>query len=66
MRCIHNNNELHELTLEELQTFSALVSEDIFKFLTIEQMIQRRKSHGGTAAENVAAAVDAAEKQPET
>ncbi|OQX21488.1 MAG: hypothetical protein BWK80_33170 [Desulfobacteraceae bacterium IS3] len=46
-------------------TDPALISEDIFKFLTIEQMIQWRKSHGGTAAENVAAAVEAAEKQLE-
>ena len=62
---LRRKKELHELRLEELQTFSALISEDIFKFLTIEQMIQRRKSFGGTAAENVAAAVEAAEKQLE-
>ncbi|OQX20041.1 MAG: argininosuccinate lyase [Desulfobacteraceae bacterium IS3] len=63
---LRRKKELHELSLEELQTFSALISEDIFKFLTIEQMIQRRKSFGGTAAENVATAVNAAERQLDT
>jgi argininosuccinate lyase len=62
---LRRKKELHELRLEELQTFSSLISEDIFKFLTIEQMIDRRKSHGGTAAENVIAAVKEAEKQLE-
>ena len=59
---LRQKKELHELSLEELQTFSSLISEDIFSFLTIEQMIRRRKSFGGTAAENVMAAVKEAER----
>jgi len=59
---LRQKKELHELSLEELQTFSSLISEDIFGFLTIEQMIRRRKSFGGTAAENVMAAVKEAER----
>jgi len=59
---LRQKKELHELSLEELQTFSSLISEDIFSFLTIEQMICRRKSFGGTAAENVMAAVKEAER----
>jgi len=59
---LRHKKELHELSLEELQTFSSLISEDIFSFLTIEQMISRRKSFGGTAAENVMAAVKEAER----
>ncbi len=54
--------ELHELSLEEMRTFSNLIGEDVFPFLTLEKMIERRKSHGGTAGRNVAAAVKAAEK----
>lgn len=54
--------ELHELSLEELKSFSPLIEADIFNFLTIEQMISRRKSFGGTARETVAAAIAEAEK----
>ncbi len=53
--------ELHELSLEEMRSFSSLITEDIFPFLTIEKMIDRRKSYGGTARVNVAAAIQAAE-----
>ncbi|MCG6910723.1 MAG: argininosuccinate lyase [Deltaproteobacteria bacterium] len=55
--------ELHELTLTELQQFSSLITEDIFDFLSIETMIDRRRSFGGTATENVAAAIAAGEKE---
>ena len=54
--------ELHELTLEELKSFSSLIKEDIFDVLTIEQMINRRNSLGGTALENVRGAIKMAEK----
>jgi argininosuccinate lyase len=57
------NKELHELSLAELKSFSPLVSEDIFNFLTTEQVINRRRSYGGTATENVAAAIKAAENR---
>ncbi len=55
--------ELHELTLEELQSFSSHIQKDIFDILTIDQMINRRKSIGGTASECVKAAIEAAEKE---
>jgi argininosuccinate lyase len=54
--------ELHELTLTELRSFSSLIEKDIFVHLSVEQMIDRRKSFGGTATENVLAAIAAAEK----
>jgi argininosuccinate lyase len=57
--------ELHELTLEELKSFSSLIAEDIFSTLTTEQMISRRKSFGGTAGENVIVAIEKAEKDLE-
>ncbi|MBN1930022.1 MAG: argininosuccinate lyase [Desulfobacterales bacterium] len=60
---LRNNKELHELTLNELKSFSSLITEDIYDILTPQQMINRRKSFGGTATENVIAAVEAAEKQ---
>ncbi|MBU0988305.1 MAG: argininosuccinate lyase, partial [Proteobacteria bacterium] len=58
---LNQNKELQELTLQELKSFSSLVDKDIFDILTTEQMINRRKSFGGTAKENVTAAIAAAE-----
>ena len=57
-----HHKELHELSLEELQSFSDLISDDLFDALTPEQMIRRRTSFGGTATENVKAAIAIAEK----
>ncbi|MGD8845494.1 MAG: argininosuccinate lyase [Desulfobacteraceae bacterium] len=54
--------ELHDLTLKELRSFSPLVQEDIFEHLTLEHMISRRMSAGGTSRENVKAAVLSAQK----
>jgi len=55
--------ELHELTLEELQSFSSHIKKDIFDILTTDQMINRRTSFGGTASVCVKAAIKAAEKE---
>jgi argininosuccinate lyase len=55
--------ELHELTLKELKSFSSHFKKDIFSVLSIEQMINRRKSIGGTALECVKAAIKKAEKE---
>jgi argininosuccinate lyase len=57
--------ELHELTLKELKSFSSHFKKDIFSVLSIEQMINRRKSIGGTALECVKAAIKKAEKELE-
>ena len=54
--------ELHELTLEQLQSFSALIQKDIFSCLTTRQMIEKRTSYGGTGGKMVAGAIAAAEK----
>ncbi|MDH3344268.1 MAG: argininosuccinate lyase [Desulfobacteraceae bacterium] len=59
----NKKKELHELTLEELQSFSSHIKRDIFKILTLDQMIHRRKSLGGTASENVRAAIKTAEEE---
>ncbi len=55
--------ELHELTLKELKSFSSHFEKDIFSVLSIEQMINRRRSIGGTALECVKAAIKEAEKK---
>jgi argininosuccinate lyase len=54
--------ELHDLTFKELHSFSSMVQEDIFEYLTLEHMISRRMSAGGTSQENVKAAILSAQK----
>jgi argininosuccinate lyase len=60
---LNHGKELHELTLDEMKLFSPLIAEDIFSVLTPEQMIQRRTSFGGTAQENVRAAIQTARQR---
>lgn len=55
--------ELHELTIEELKTFSDLIEDDIFDFISIEKMISRRVTHGSTSYDNVKMALQTAEKR---
>jgi argininosuccinate lyase len=57
------NKELQDLSLEEMRTFSTLILEDIFAFLKTERVINRRKSKGGTASENVKKEIAAARDQ---
>ncbi len=59
---LDKGTELDQLTLEELKTFSPLIKADIFDHLTLEVMIDRRQSLGGTATENVARAIAEARK----
>jgi argininosuccinate lyase len=59
---LNKNKELDELTLKELKSFSTLIKKDIFNILSTEHVINRRKSFGGTAKENVMAAIKEAEK----
>jgi argininosuccinate lyase len=57
---LSQGKELHELSLKELNTFSKQIQNDIFDHLTLEHMIARRQSAGGTAADNVRAAIETA------
>jgi argininosuccinate lyase len=58
---LDKGQELNQLTLEELKQFSAMIKADIFDHLTLEHMIDRRQSSGGTATENVVRAIADAE-----
>ena len=60
---LEKKKELHELTLEQLQSFSAHIRQDIFSCLAPRQMIEQRTSYGGTSSKMVARAIAAAEKQ---
>lgn len=58
---LEKGKELHELTLDELKTFSLLIQDDIFEHLTLEFMINRRRAVGGTAFDNVSSAIKKAQ-----
>ncbi|MBW2251965.1 MAG: argininosuccinate lyase, partial [Deltaproteobacteria bacterium] len=62
---LDKKKELHELSIKELQSFSSIIKEDIFKFLDTQEMINRRKVTGGTAKENVVAEIKKAKKDLE-
>lgn len=59
---LDKGKELDQLTMDELKSFSPLIKADIFDHLTLEVMIDRRQSLGGTATENVARAIAEARK----
>ena len=60
---LEKGKELDELSLNELQGFSKEIEEDLFDHLTLEHMISRRSSIGGTSADNVRAAIERAQKE---
>ncbi|KJS29844.1 MAG: argininosuccinate lyase [Desulfatitalea sp. BRH_c12] len=55
--------ELHALSFKELSGFSKQIQTDIFDHLTLENMIDRRRSAGGTATDNVRDAIAAARQR---
>lgn len=54
--------DLAELKLEELQQFSSLISADVFGVLTLEGSLAARNHTGGTAPQQVEAAIARARK----
>ncbi len=56
------NKELQDLSLGDLKKFSKAFEEDIFEILTLQQMVSRRVSPGGTAKENVVNAINEAQE----
>ena len=52
--CIDNRKWLTDLTLEEFKQFSALFDADILAAIRIEECVKNRKSHGGTAPQELA------------
>ncbi len=54
---VETNRDLSELSLNELQGFSALITADVFGYLTLEGSVAARKHIGGTAPETVKAAI---------
>jgi argininosuccinate lyase len=54
---VDNNKCLPDMTLVELQAFSAVIEDDVFALLTLEGSMASRKHTGGTAPEQVRAAI---------
>ncbi|WP_319243554.1 argininosuccinate lyase [uncultured Propionivibrio sp.] len=55
--------DLPQLSLAELQTFSPMIGEDVFAVLTVEGSLASRKHIGGTAPEQVRAAITRARQR---
>ncbi|MDD4803391.1 MAG: argininosuccinate lyase [Syntrophomonas sp.] len=60
--CINNQLSLEELSLEQLQQFSGLIDDDVYKYLDIRECISRRIIRGGPAPETVKTALQEADK----
>jgi len=57
---INSQRDLSELSLTELQAFSALITDDVFAYLTLEGSVAARKHIGGTAPDAVRSAIQTA------
>ncbi len=55
--CVDRQCDLADLTLDELHTFSPLITEDIFSILTLEGSVAARDHIGGTAPKQVRKAI---------
>ncbi len=59
---IREGRDLSALSLNELQSFSPLIEADVYDVLTLEGSVAARRSHGGTAPEQVRAAIGRARR----
>ena len=61
--CVEKNCDLSEMSLLELQSFSSLISDDVFAVLTLEGSVAARDHVGGTAPNQVRAAISRLRQQ---
>lgn len=57
---IERHQELNDLSLDELRSFSTLIEKDVFVSLSLERTLATKAQEGGTAPERVAEAMAAA------
>ncbi len=55
--CIGNNKAINELTMEEFKGFSDLISDDVYREISLETCVSGRNIPGGPAKERVLAAI---------
>ena len=60
---VETKKDLAEMSLQELQKFSAHIEQDVFGILTLEGSVAARNHIGGTAPEQVRAAIARARQQ---
>jgi argininosuccinate lyase len=51
--CLSQGRRIEELSLAELKRFSAQIEKDVYRYLSAEAMVGRRRAIGGTARSNV-------------
>lgn len=51
--CLDGGRRIEELPLSELRRFSVRFEKDVYRYLSAQAMVQRRRSPGGTARANV-------------
>ncbi|MES9963034.1 MAG: argininosuccinate lyase [Candidatus Sedimenticola sp. 20ELBAFRAG] len=61
--CVEKECDLSDLDLAELQAFSGAIAEDVFDVLILEGSVAARNHIGGTAPEQVRAAIQRARKR---
>ena len=54
---------LEDLTLEDLTTIDARITDDVFNVLGVDNSVRSRTSYGGTAPDNVRAQIAAARER---
>lgn len=64
--CIDNGKDLADCKLEELQQFSNVIEDDVYSVLTLQGSVAARNHIGGTAPDQVRAAVQRARKRIQT
>lgn len=60
---VETGRDLSEMSLDELQQFSGSIGEDVFSVLTLEGSLSARNHEGGTAPDQVRAAIAAARQR---
>jgi len=50
--------DLPDLTLEDMQSVHAAITDDVFSVLTVEHSVNSRQSYGGTAPDQVRAQIE--------
>jgi argininosuccinate lyase len=61
--CVDRGCDLSDLSLEEMRRFSPLIEQDVFNVLTLEGSVAARNHIGGTAPDQVRAAIAHVRKQ---
>ena len=51
--CLSQGRRIEELPLAQLKRFSAHIDKDLYRYLSAEAMVERRRAMGGTARRNV-------------